>query len=192
MEPGQPLPMNKPQPPQDDSPWWLKHSVRGISIIAALVAMGLGVFACITVYPTCMLAGILQLVVGFFVIVVEAPCLCPFLDFAQVPGRFFDGKPYWMRSIIYGAISILPIIICPGISTIFGAGLIFVAGTLYGVLALGRKADSSVMRTRAASMSNLIPNQNQTAQFVNDPMAAELAEQGIKKVGPGIIAQGFQ
>lgn len=38
---------------------------------------------------------------GLLVALIEAPFLCMFLDFAQVPSAYFDGKPPWMRGLLY-------------------------------------------------------------------------------------------
>ena len=40
---------------------------------------------------------------------------------------------------------ILPIIICTELNTVLGAGMIFASGVVYGFMALGKKADRSMM-----------------------------------------------
>ncbi|GIX94207.1 hypothetical protein CDAR_485511 [Caerostris darwini] len=44
---------------------------------------------------------------------------------------YFDGKPPWVRGLLYIVISIIPISPCASLSTIFGSGLIFVTGSLW-------------------------------------------------------------
>ncbi|KFM70968.1 Calcium channel flower, partial [Stegodyphus mimosarum] len=129
----------KAQQTTDDSPWWLKYAVRFLGTVSALAALALGAMACITITPRCLLAGILQMLNGVLIALIEAPCLCMFLDFAQVPSAYFDRKPPWHRGLLYIVISILPISLCAGISTFFGSGLIFITGCLYGIMALGKK-----------------------------------------------------
>ncbi|XP_054721456.1 calcium channel flower-like [Uloborus diversus] len=142
----------------DDSPWWLKYAIRFLGSVSSLACLALGAMACITITPKCLLAGIVQMLNGVLVALIEAPCLCMFLDFAQVPSNFFDGKPPWYRGLLYVIISILPISICPGISTFFGSGLVFITGCLYGIMALGKKAPVEQMRMKASSSYNLLQN----------------------------------
>lgn len=142
----------------DDSPWWLKYAIRFLGSVSAIACLALGATACITITPKCLLAGIMQMLVGVLVALIEAPCLCMFLDFAQVPSTFFDSKPPWYRSLLYIALAILPISLCPGLSTFFGSGLLFVTGCLYGITALGKKAPADQMRITASSSYNLIQN----------------------------------
>ncbi|XP_035216762.1 calcium channel flower-like isoform X1 [Stegodyphus dumicola] len=152
----------KAQQTTDDSPWWLKYGVRFLGTVSALAALALGAMACITITPRCLLAGILQMLNGVLIALIEAPCLCMFLDFAQVPSAYFDRKPPWHRGLLYIVISVLPISLCAGISTFFGSGLIFVTGCLYGIMALGKKAPAEQMRMKASSSYNLLQNSRAT------------------------------
>lgn len=147
----------------DDSPWWLKYAIRFLGSVSALGCLALGALACITLTPKCLLAGILQMIIGVLVALIEAPCLCLFLDFAQVPSNYFDNKPPWHRSLLYVIVSILPISLCPGVSTFFGSGLVFVTGCLYGIMALGKKAPVEQMRVKASSSYNLLQNTQRPA-----------------------------
>lgn len=154
------------QPPQTSSteelPWWLKYAARFIGTVGALTALILGAWECMTISPRCLFAGILQMLIGVVVALIEAPCFCMFLDFAQAPSNYFDRKPHWHRSLLYHIISILPILICAGITTIFGSGLIFLTGTVYGIMALGKKASFEEMRVKATSNYNLLPSPSRT------------------------------
>lgn len=47
------------------------------------------------------LAGIIQMLVGFFVMVVEAPCCCMFIDFVQQVAEKADQRPLWNRAVVY-------------------------------------------------------------------------------------------
>ncbi|GFS83386.1 calcium channel flower [Nephila pilipes] len=146
------------QTASDDFPWWLKYGVRFIGSVAALAALALGAMACLTITPRCLLAGIIQMLCGVLVALIEAPFLCMFLDFAQIPSNYFDAKPPWLRGMLYIIISIFPISLCAGISTLFGSGLIFVTGSLYGLTSLRRKAPVQDMRMQASSSYNRLQN----------------------------------
>ncbi|GFS46272.1 calcium channel flower [Trichonephila inaurata madagascariensis] len=172
--------MMKPEPaadsarPQqtvsDDVPWWLKYGVRFVGSVAALAALALGAMACLTITPRCLLAGIIQMLCGVLVALIEAPFLCMFLDFAQIPSTYFDAKPPWLRGLLYIIISIFPISLCAGISTFFGSGLIFVTGSLYGLTSLRRKAPVQEMRMQASSSYNRLQNSQLTGDLETGTM----------------------
>ncbi|KAG8196004.1 hypothetical protein JTE90_028975 [Oedothorax gibbosus] len=170
--------MMKPEPAagqtqtanNDDLPWWMKYGVRFLGSVAAVGALVLGAMACISITPRCILAGICQMLFGLLVALIEAPFLCMFLDFAQVPSAYFDGKPPWMRGLLYIVISIIPISLCAGISTFFGSGLIFVTGSMYGMLSLRRKAPLQDMRMQASSSYNLLQNSRATGDVESGNM----------------------
>lgn len=151
-----------PGGPGDDAPWWLRYLGRFVGTVSALVAIGLGaqlaVLSAVTISSACLLAAILQMIVGMMVALIEAPCFCAFLEFAQAPGNFFDRKPYWYKALLYGVGGVLPVALCHGVTTFFGGGLVFVAGCIYGIMAMGRKASADEMRARATSTANLVPS----------------------------------
>jgi hypothetical protein len=96
---------------------------------------------------------------GFLLVTLEAPCCCIFLDFIERISHFSETRPYWQKALLYGLISPIPIFMCIEVSTFFGAGLIFITGVMYGMMALGKKADRSEMMARAAA-TNPPPNAN--------------------------------
>ena len=49
----------------------------------------------------CFLAGVWQMLIGFAVISVEAPCCCMFIEFVQQISDFADKRPYWHRAAAY-------------------------------------------------------------------------------------------
>ncbi|CAL1261242.1 unnamed protein product [Larinioides sclopetarius] len=66
--------------------------------------------------------------------------------------------PRCLLAGIVQIISIIPVSLCAGISTLFGSGLIFVTGSLYGLTSLRRKAPVQDMRMQASSSYNLLQN----------------------------------
>ncbi|CAH1787232.1 unnamed protein product [Owenia fusiformis] len=122
---------------------------KAVAIVSSIIAMALGLFVCITFKAICIVAGILQICSAFIVIVFEAPCCCQCLDFINQIGNFSDNRPHWQKAIGYGIIALLPMFFCFEMSTVFGSGLLFVTATLYGIMALGKKADRETMMKRA-------------------------------------------
>ncbi|GFR26254.1 calcium channel flower [Trichonephila clavata] len=169
-----PEPAADPARPQqtasDDVPWWLKYGVRFVGCVAALAALALGAMACLTITPRCLLAGVIQMLCGVLVALIEAPYLCLFLDFAQIPSIYFDAKPPWLRGLLYIIISIFPVSLCVGISTLFGSGLIFATGSLYGLTSIRRKAPVQEMRMQASSSYNRLQNSQLTGDLETGTM----------------------
>lgn len=65
------------------------------------VAIFLGVWMCVSISPFNILLGIWQILAGFIVLCVEAPCCCMFIDHVQKLADFMDGRPYWNRALVY-------------------------------------------------------------------------------------------
>ncbi|KAL1374837.1 hypothetical protein pipiens_017862 [Culex pipiens pipiens] len=99
----------------------------------------------------CLVGGILEIVVGFVVLAIEAPCCFIFLDYVQQVAEKADQRPYWNRAALYCVIALPPVILCFGLGTLFGCGLVFVTGMIYGMMALGKKASFAEMRAAAAA-----------------------------------------
>lgn len=134
---------------QEPVAWWLKFLARGVGTVGGIVAMATGVVTCVSLHAICILAGVLQIFIGFVVTVFEAPCCCQFIDFADRIGKFSEKRPYWQKAVTYCILGLIPIISCFGLSTVFGSGLVFAAGAVYGLMAIGKKADRETMMAKA-------------------------------------------
>ncbi|CAH1129488.1 unnamed protein product [Ceutorhynchus assimilis] len=171
---------------KDEIPWWLKVAGRGVGTVGGGIAIFLGLWNCVAILVinvAALVAGMWQMVAGFLVLCVEAPCCCMFIDHVQRLSDAVENRPFWNRALFYVVIAIPPIIIDFGMSTFFGSGLIFTTGILYGMMALGRKATADEMRQAAAAMesnregpitssnmrSNLVANA-QPISFTGSPM----------------------
>ncbi|CAM1299509.1 CACFD1 (predicted) [Pycnogonum litorale] len=140
----------------------IKYLGRLIGSVAGLAAFGLGVWTCVTIKPAYILAGVWQMLLAFFVLLVEAPCICMCIDCVSAVSSYFDRKPFWHRALIYVLFSFMPIVLAPQLSTILGSGVIFVSGVFYGLMSLGKKGDKNQMQlaTSSSSMKDaLIPNE---------------------------------
>lgn len=139
---------------QDDVPWHLKYGGRALGIVAGFFGLLFGLYNCVSILfanVSCLVSGILQILAAFIVLMVEAPCCFIFIDYVQQLSEKADQRPYWNRAAVYCLVAIPPVILCPGLGSIFGCGLIFATGMVYGMMALGKKASFAEMRAAAAA-----------------------------------------
>lgn len=151
--------------PRDDVPWHLKYGGRAAGIVGGFFAVLFGLYNCIGILlgdVGCLIGGILQIVAGFVVLAIEAPCCFIFIDYVQQAAEKADQRPYWNRAALYCIIAIPPVVLCLGLGSLFGCGLIFVTGMLYGMMALGKKASLEDMRAAATTSPGASSSAEQT------------------------------
>ncbi|XP_011147831.1 calcium channel flower isoform X1 [Harpegnathos saltator] len=127
---------------KDDVPWWMKYAGRGLGTVGSIIAIFLGAWNCASIlfgHIDCLISGMWQMIAGFLVVMIEAPCCCLFIDFVQNLSDWVEKKPYWNRAAAYCLIALPAVFLCPGMSSIFGSGLIFTTGIIYGLMSLGKK-----------------------------------------------------
>ncbi|XP_055314080.1 calcium channel flower isoform X1 [Sitodiplosis mosellana] len=154
---------------QSDIPWYLRYGARGLGIFGAFFAILFGFWNCfgvLTINFSSVLSGILQILVGILVMSIEAPVCCMFIDYAQKFAQTVESRPQWWRAAGYCAAAIPPVLLEPGLASIFGCGLIFATGVLYGMMSLGKKATLEQMRQAAAATSS--DNRNGTMRPGNN------------------------
>ncbi|KAL2726625.1 calcium channel flower isoform X1 [Vespula squamosa] len=154
---------------KDDIPWWMKYAGRGLGTIGGFIAIFLGVWNCATILLAsiiCFLSGIWQMVAGFIVLMIEAPCCCMFIDFVQNLSDMVENKPYWNRAAAYCILALPPVFLCPGINSILGSGFIFATGIIYGLMSIGRKASWGEMRS--AAMETQTPSSSMQSTLVEN------------------------
>lgn len=140
--------------PRDDVPWHLKYGGRAVGIVGGFFCVLFGLWNCVGILlgdVGCLVGGILEILVGFVVLAIEAPCCFVFLDYVQQVAEKADQRPYWNRAALYCVIALPPVILCFGLGSLFGCGLVFVTGMIYGMMALGKKASFAEMRAAAAA-----------------------------------------
>lgn len=135
----------------DGVPWWMKYLGKAAGITAGVVAMLFGAWACITVSPLCMVAGIWQICAGFLMIVIEAPFCCMFLDFVASFAEMVERRPPWQKTALYIVLAIPPLFLCFSLTTLVGSGGIAATGVLYGMQCIGKKASANDMAAAARS-----------------------------------------
>ncbi|KAK3758800.1 hypothetical protein RRG08_030611 [Elysia crispata] len=139
------------QQKDDGVTWWCRILAKSACVVAGFVAMLTGLFRLLTFTPMCLVAGIYLMLLGFIEIVLEAPCCCQFLDFIQPVSRFSESRSYWEKALVYTLPPILAPLMCFSTTTMCGAALLMASGVIYGMIALGRKADRDTMLARARS-----------------------------------------
>jgi len=147
--------------PNAGFPWWVRFLAKGLAIVGGFVAIFFAILGLLTVTPRCMIAVLLQGAAGSMSIALEAPFCCAFVDFIERIAAFSESRAYWQKAALYGGMGIIPILLCPEVNTILGAGTIFASGVVYGFMALGKKADRSTMMGMGAGDSAWSPQVNQ-------------------------------
>jgi len=166
--------MAKPgEDPNDDTPWYIKYGARVVGIVGAFFCILFGLWNCLSILfggVSCLVSGVLQTVLGFLVMGVEAPFCCMFVDFVQVAANRVDNKPLYYRAAAYCLTALVPVILCPGLGSIFACGLVFGCGTLYGMMSLGKKGSRADMAAVASEQGGMSPTVGQPdATLMEDP-----------------------
>ncbi|XP_021914171.1 calcium channel flower isoform X2 [Zootermopsis nevadensis] len=156
---------------KDDVPWWMKYAGRGLGTVGSFVAIILGLWSCIGIVfgdIECLISGMWQMMAGAVVIMIEAPCCCLFIDFVQNASDWVEKRPYWNRAAFYCLIALPSVFLCRELQSIFGSGLIFTTGVIYGLMSLGRKGSRQDM-TAAASPPASTPQADHNTTLMEDP-----------------------
>ncbi len=85
----------------DGTPWYMRYSTKVAGVVAGSLNIILGPVCAVGITPMCIVAGVLMMVAGLVVIVVEAPFCCAFLELAQKISGFMEGRPAWQKMALY-------------------------------------------------------------------------------------------
>ncbi|KAI5704582.1 hypothetical protein M8J76_005585 [Diaphorina citri] len=164
-------------PTQDDgTPWYMKYGTRGLGIFGGGISIIFGLFNCLGILLgniDCLFGGIIQVLTGFLVLMIEAPCCCMFIDQVQMVSDIVDKRPVWNKAALYIGLPILALMMCLSLTTIAGSGLIFIAGILYGMVALGKKGSREDMAAVASPTGGMTQPEHHTT-LMEDPDVAPL------------------
>ncbi|RWS13260.1 calcium channel flower-like protein [Dinothrombium tinctorium] len=139
--------------PVQQSNWWLETWRNYICAALAMLEALMAIPTFISVFPSCIITGIVQLLAAIVTIAIEAPAIVSFLRFAQPIGSMIDTKPQWMKAVFYVIIALIPSFFgCVGFTHWLGiiAGLGVAA--VYGMIILGPKASRDQMKFQAGSV----------------------------------------
>lgn len=131
-------------------PWWVDSWKSQIVTGLAVLELLCGVLTAISIFPSCIIGGALQILASIVVLAIEAPMFVSFLSFAAPIGSFWEGKPVWMKTGAYLALAIIPGLAgCFGLFYILGFLAAVVIAAIYGLSILGPKASRDDMRVAA-------------------------------------------
>ncbi|XP_004531623.1 calcium channel flower isoform X2 [Ceratitis capitata] len=147
-----------------DAPWYMKYGGRLLGIVGAFFCILFGLWNVVGILLlniSCLVSGILQMVVGFIVMALEAPCCFFCIEYVNEMANKVESRPLWNRAAFYCAIALPPVILCPGLSSVFPCGLVFGTGAIYGLMGLGKKASREDMAAAATSPTQMPPDGGQ-------------------------------
>ncbi|XP_037825303.1 calcium channel flower [Lucilia sericata] len=162
---------NQQPGPADDQPWYLKYGVRILGITGAFFCILFGLFNALSLLllnVSCLIGGILQVVIGFLVMSLEAPCCFFCIDYVGQMADMADARPMWNRAALYCVVSIFPVFLCFGLGSLFPCALIFGTGVIYGMMSLGKKASREEMAAAATSPTQMQPGGEGQMQMSTD------------------------
>ena len=119
--------------------WFSKYGMKLAGIGGGIGAVFFGFWSCFTIYPLCILAGILQICAGLLVIALEAPFVFFCVDFIPKMVAKVDGRPIWQKTLLYIVVAVLPLLLCFVPFTFIGSGFIFLVAIMYGMKVVGPK-----------------------------------------------------
>ena len=91
---------------------------------------------------------------AILILVIEGSSFVAALTFAKPVGQFFVGRPIWLKTVVYGTLTIIPMMIgCNGFMITLGFLVSAAITALHGMLLIGRKAQLDDMRQAAAQPS---------------------------------------
>ncbi|XP_023167724.1 calcium channel flower isoform X2 [Drosophila hydei] len=153
---------NQEQVGAPEAPWYLKYGSRLLGIVSGFFAILFGlwnVLSIIGLSVTCLVAGIIQILAGFVLLALEAPFCFICIEKVNDISQMMDAKPLFFRAGLYCAIAVPPIFLCFGPASVFGSGMVFATGVVYGMMALGKKASREDMAAAATSPTQMSGSQ---------------------------------
>ncbi|CAH8636008.1 unnamed protein product [Heterobilharzia americana] len=101
------------------SPQFLEYGLKAAAIATAVLCISLGVFCMISISAQCIIGGLLLIIIGVIVIILEAPICCSMVPQLHKVNEFIEKRSPIEKSVFYGIAAILPLSLCFGVSTLF-------------------------------------------------------------------------
>lgn len=136
--------------------WWMRWLATGAGVLGGITACFGGFFGifkgALSLDAVEFIGYAIMLLLGFLIFVMEATFVCRPVSFAQPIISRLDKVRFWHRGAIYCGLSMLSYMMLASDAP-FGSLLSiivpFATGVLYGLMALGRKADRDEMGSNA-------------------------------------------
>lgn len=85
------------------------------------------------------------------ILAIEGSTAVKFLSFAQPIGAFFQGKPVFVRALLYGMLTVIPMIFSPSLLGWLGFIISLAITGIYFVIIVGKKGTIDDMKTAAGT-----------------------------------------
>ncbi|CAL8072699.1 unnamed protein product [Calicophoron daubneyi] len=102
----------------EQGPWYMKYAPRALGIFASILCFSMGIFSMISISPSCIVAGVLLILISIIVMLLEASFCCAMVPQLQRVTDFVENRGPVQRIVFYGIAAILPVAMCAGIGTI--------------------------------------------------------------------------
>jgi len=126
--------------------WWLWRWRYWLTTSLALSTVICGIATMISVLPSCIIGGILQVLCALVTLAIEAPAIVSFIDFLKPIGQAFEGRSNWLKALLYVGLFILPMFpACFGVAYVFGLVFQIAIAVIYGLLAIRVKVTRTIV-----------------------------------------------
>jgi len=100
-----------------------------------------GLVTAISIFPSCIIAGIIQIVCAIVVLAIESPTLIsPFLPQLQPIAALVENRPPWQKVALYCGLFLLPFAMgCIGLFLLLGQICALGVAAVYALIILGQK-----------------------------------------------------
>merc|ERR1711990_1202254 len=141
-----------------DIAWWLKWLTRGVGAVGGITAAIGGALVLVfhILSPLCYGSAACMIILAFLMLCLEAPFCCAKISAAQPIISRLEKVKFWMKGVLYCGLSVISFALCMDSWSMTIGTLIlpFACGVLYGLMSLGKKADSATMAAAASGGGN--------------------------------------
>lgn len=89
-------------------------------------------------------------VAAAIILAIEGSSVVSFLTFAKPIGMFFEGRPLYIKTAVYAALSVIPMLLSPsGMAVMLGFFISVGITAIYGMILIGRKGNINDMAAAA-------------------------------------------
>ncbi|XP_069787445.1 calcium channel flower homolog isoform X2 [Narcine bancroftii] len=142
----------------DGMTWWYRWLCRLAGVLGGVSCAIAGVWNCVTIDPLNIAAGVWMVLNAFVLFLCEAPFCCQFIEFANAVSARADKLRHWQKAVFYCGMAMFPVFLRFSFTTLFGNGIAFASGVLYGLASLGKKLKDRKMADDE-KLAGTLPNE---------------------------------